>query len=213
MVDVSNYNFKFITDITVKPEESFINLYAEKDIESDNAIKSTRIMCRILYVKYKKADLNEVMNKQCQKHLTATERRALLQLLNKFEDLFDGTLGTRNTTMVDLELKDDVKLLCSRPYPVPKVHKTIKKKEFKIIASLVVPEEANESEWGATSFAQLKAKTNRVRFLSDIRNLNRQLKRKPYPMPKIHEMLLNLGGFKYATSLVLKMGYYRIHIR
>ena len=28
------------------------------------------------------------------------------------------------------------------------------------------------------------------------------------PMPKIQEMLLNIEGFKYATSLELNMGYY-----
>ena len=53
-------------------------------------------------------------------------------------------------------------------------------------------------------------KTNRVRFLNDFWNLNKQLKRKPYPMPKIHEMLLNLEGSKYDTSLDLNMGYYYI---
>ena len=31
-------------------------------------------------------------------------------------------------------------------------------------------------------------------------------------MPKISEMLLNLEGFQYATSLELNMGYYNIHI-
>ena len=31
-------------------------------------------------------------------------------------------------------------------------------------------------------------------------------------MPKIREILLNLEGFKYATSLDLNMGYYHIHI-
>ena len=61
---------------------------------------------------------------------------------------------------------------------------------------LGVIEEENDSEWGASSFAQPKAKTNSVRFLSDFRKLNRQSKRKPYPMPKIREMLLNLEGFK-----------------
>ena len=29
-------------------------------------------------------------------------------------------------------------------------------------------------------------------------------------MPKIHEMLLNLEGFQYATSLDLNMGYYHV---
>ena len=68
------------------------------------------------------------MTKKCQKYLTDTERHRLLQLLKKFEDLFDGTLGTRNITPVYLELKDDAKPVCLRPYPVPKVHKTMLKK-------------------------------------------------------------------------------------
>ena len=71
-------------------------------------------------------------------------------------------------------------------------------------------EEANESEWGAPSFTHPKAKTNRIGILSDCRNSNRQLKRKPYPMLKIQEMLLNLDGFQYAMSLDLNMSYYHI---
>ena len=74
----------------------------------------------------------------------------------------------------------------------------------------MILEEANDSERRAASFAEPKAKTNRIRFLSDFRNLNRQLKRKPYPKPKIREILLNLEGFKYATSLDLNMGYRHI---
>ena len=76
-----------------------------------------------------------------------------------------------------------------------------------------MPEEANDSEWGSPSLTQQKAKTNCVIFLSDFWNLNRQLKRKPYFKPKIHEMLLNLEGFQFATSLDLNMGYYCIHHR
>ena len=74
-------------------------------------------------------------------------------------------------------------------------------------------EEANDSEWGALSFALPKANTNSVIFLSDLQNLNRQLERKPYAMPKICEILLNPEGFQYATSLDLKMVYYHIHLR
>ena len=46
--------------------------------------------------------------------------------------------------------------------------------------------------------------------LGDFRNLNKQLKRKPYTMPKINEMLLKLEGFWYAASLDLNMGHYHI---
>ena len=78
-------------------------------------------MRRILDVKYEKADLNNFMEKKCQ-HLTATERYRLLKLLKKSEDLFNGTLGTWNTTPVYLELKGDENSVRSRPYPAPRVH-------------------------------------------------------------------------------------------
>ena len=67
-------------------------------------------------------------------------------------------------------------------------------------------------EWGDPSFAQPKPKSNQVRFISDFRNLNKQLKHKPYPMPNINEMLLKLEGFQYATPLDLNMEYYYIQL-
>ena len=70
----------------------------------------------------------------------------------------------------------------------------------------------NDSEWGSPSFSQPKPKSNLVSFLSDFINLNKQLKRKPYPMPKINENLLKLEGFQYTTSLDLNMGYYHIQL-
>ena len=57
MVDVINYDFKSITDKNVKPEESFVNSYVDKCLESDSAINSTRRMRRILDAKYEKVDL------------------------------------------------------------------------------------------------------------------------------------------------------------
>ena len=48
------------------------------------------------------------MTEQCQK-LNPSEQEIPLNILNKFEDLFDGTLGTWNTAQVDLKLKDDAK--------------------------------------------------------------------------------------------------------
>jgi len=36
--------------------------------------------------------------------------------------------------------------------------------------------------------------------------------RKPYPIPNVQDMLLNLEGFRWATSLDLNMGYYHIRL-
>ena len=77
------------------------------------------------------------------------------------------------------------------------------KNEVERLFLLGVLEVVNEPEWGSPSFARAKLKLNQVRFLSDFRNLSKKLKRKPYPMPKINEMLLKREGFKYAFSLDL----------
>ena len=135
-------------------------------------------MRRIIDANYEKADLNKVMTEQCQ-HVNTPERYRLLNILKKSEYLFDGTLGMWNTTPIDLELKDDAKPVCSRTYPVPRVHEAMFRKAVYILVSLGVLEEENDSERGAPFFAQPKAKINRVRFLSDLCNFNSQLKSNP----------------------------------
>ena len=89
------------------------------------------------------------------------------------------------------ELRKGVNPICLRPYPVPKVHEKMFKKEVERSFLLLVLEIKNDSEWGDTSFVQSKPKSNQVCFLSYFRNLNKKLKRKR-SIPKINEMLLKL---------------------
>ena len=131
------------------------------------------------------------MDKQCQ-HLIPNEQEKLLNILRKFESLFNGTLGTWKNAPLYLELTDEITLVCSRPYTEPRLHEAMFRKEFKRLVNLVVLKEEEDSEWGAPSFAKPKPKTNHVRFLSDFWNLNRQLKRQPYPMPKIRDMTCSI---------------------
>ena len=70
----------------------------------------------------------------------------------------------------------------------------IKKIERLVLLRFI--ERENTLEWGSPYFTQSRPKTNRVSFLSEFRNLNKQLKHQPYTMPKINEMLLKLEGFK-----------------
>ena len=97
------------------------------------------------------------------KNLTDTEHHALLQLLKKFDDIFDCTLDTWNAIPVDLELKDDAKPMCLRPYPVSKAHETMFKKEVERIFNLGLFEESNDSNGDHL----LLHKQKRKRFVSD----------------------------------------------
>ena len=84
--------------------------------------------------------------------------------MRKFEDFFNVTLGTWNTKPVYLKLKDDSKPVLSYPYPVPRVHADMFRKEVDTLVNLGILEPANELEWGASSFAKKKLEKNEYNF-------------------------------------------------
>ena len=54
----------------------------------------------------------------------------MLKLLQKTVELFDGTLGTQKTDVLDFVLDKDANQIYLRPYAVPKVHAEIFKKDI-----------------------------------------------------------------------------------
>ena len=58
-----------------------------------------------------------------------TQRNELLKQLQKFEELFDVTLGTWKKDSVELDFKEYTKPIFSRPYTVPKLHKEMFKND------------------------------------------------------------------------------------
>jgi hypothetical protein len=109
----------------------------------------------------------------------------LFDLLDKFSDLFDGTLGKWNQDPIKLELKEGATPYHAQPFPIPKCHaETLKMEverlvEIGVLKSFIIPK-----------------KDGTVRFINNFRELNKRIKRKPYPIPNIQDMLLNLEGFQ-----------------
>ena len=111
----------------------------------------------------------------------------------------------------DVELRPDATPYHAKAYPIPQVHTATLKMEVDRLVKAGVLRQVNHSEWAAPTFI-IPKKDGSVRFISDFRELNKRIKRKPFPIPKIQDMLLKLEGFKYATSLDLNMGYYHIEL-
>ena len=145
------------------------------------------------------------------KTLDKFEKDKLLQLLHKFDHLFDGTLGNWKTEPVDLELKEDAKPAFQKYYPVPKSQERKLREEVDRLVNFGVMRKVNKSEWGSPVFV-INKPDGSLRSLADLRKVNSLIKRCPYPIPKIQDMLLKLEGFQWATSLDLNMGYYHIEL-
>ena len=162
---------------------------------------------RILDANYEKVDIDEILDDL--DHLSSDEKSLLKNVLESHPTLFGGGLGTLNINPVHLELKEGAVPYHARPFPVPQSLRHATKTEMDRLTKEKVFEKNHDSEWAAPTFVQRK-KTGDPRILTDFRRLNAQLKRKPFPLPKINDLLQRLSGFKYATALDLSMGYYHI---
>jgi len=158
----------------------------------------------ILDTKYEAADLDKVVEENT--HLTHKQKQKLHSLLTKFNDLFDGTLGKWNMGAYDIKLRPDATPYHAKPYLIPYSRLATLKVEVEHLVEAGVLRKVNRSEWGAPEFITAK-KDGSVRFISDFRELNKRIHRKPFPIPRIQDMLLKLEGFQFVTSLDLNMGY------
>lgn len=161
----------------------------------------------ILENKYEAADLEKEV--EAMSHLTKFQKVALLAVLKNHETLFDGELGEWKGPPVDIPLKPGATPYHARAYPIPVIHLKPFKQDLDRLVEAKVLTKVNRSEWAAPSFI-IPKKDGRVRFISDFRRLNTMIKRAPYPLPHIQDMLYKLSNFSYATTLDLCMGYYHI---
>jgi hypothetical protein len=81
------------------------------------------------------------------------------------------------------------------------------------LVDIGVLEEGYSSECDCVipSFA-IPKKNGTIRVVTDIRKLNLLLKRHPFPIPKIGDMIRSMEGFTFASALDLNMGYYHIKL-
>jgi hypothetical protein len=81
---------------------------------------------------------------------------------------------------------------------VPKIHKDTIIKEVERLCELGVLERQPASEWASPSFI-IPKKDRTICFLSNLREVNKKLVRKPFPTPKISTVLQELERFTFAT--------------
>ena len=180
---------------------------AQEPVSTRSAAKQ---VVEMLDAKCDKADLPTIGRDNCS-HLSATDREKLLPMLLRFEPLFNGTLGDWNLPLVSFEIKENMKPYHGRPYPIPQTHKAKLMKEINRLCETGVLKWQPSSRWASPTFI-IPKKDGTVRTISDFREPNKRIVRKPYPIPKISTTLQELEGFRYATALDLNMGYYTIRL-
>jgi len=97
---------------------------------------------------------------------------------------------------------------------MPHAHHSTLKKEIDRSVSIGVLEEADGNTagpWCSPSFI-IPKKDGTVRFITDYREVNWRIARKPWPMPHTADLPQDIGRYSYASALDLSMGYYHFKL-
>ena len=161
----------------------------------------------IIKLMYSKVDIDQHVKTLTR--LTTTQQQQLATVLKQYDGMYEGQTGTLKIPPVHIELKEGAKPYATRPFPVPKAYEQLTKDECRRFEEAGIWEHTLDTEWASPSFIVPK-KTNDVRIVTDLRKLNELVKRKPYPLPKILDILQRMERFQYATAVDLRKGYYHI---
>jgi hypothetical protein len=125
--------------------------------------------------------------------------------------MFDGTLGVYPHKNVHIDIDPNAKPVHSRPYLVPQIHLKTFKMEVDHLVRKGVLASQQESEWASPSFIICK-KDGRVRWISNLHQLNKVIRCKQYPLPIITDILCKHSGYKFFTKLDISMQYYMFEL-
>ena len=144
-------------------------------------------------------------------YLSTKKEKILESLLEKYSEVFTGLLGKFKTTPAVLVVHRDAEPVHPYPFMVPVCRRDEFKNELKHLVKLGVLTKVGGSKWNSPSFLIPKTDCS-VRFLTDFRKLNKFIIRKRYPLPKILDIMQTIKGFRYASKIDLRMGYYTIEL-
>jgi hypothetical protein len=159
--------------------------------------------------KYGKVSTDDVVDQL--PHLTSNQKDDLKGLFHGLAKLFDGTLGVYPNQKFHINLIPGAKPKHSRSYAIPRIHLDAFKKEHDNLVQIKVSSPTGASEWGSPTFVTPK-KGNTIRWVSDLRELNKVVLRKQYPLPIINSILHKCNGYSFFSKLDISMQYYLLNL-
>ena len=143
-------------------------------------------------------------------HLDEAQYQELELLCSDFQDVLHGTPGCTMLTehSIPSGLSTPVRQV---PYRLPYARREWVKKEIEAMFQDGVIE-SSISDW-ASPIVLIEKKDGGIRFCVDYRKLNSVTQGDAYPMPRVDELLDQLGNSQYLTTLDLARGYWQVPVK
>ncbi|XP_075154203.1 uncharacterized protein LOC142227602 [Haematobia irritans] len=134
------------------------------------------------------------------------------KVIKRFEGRFASEakdIGRCNLVKMSIRLSTD-EPICMKPYRLPFARRSIVREIINdmINAGIIRPSTSPFS----SPIVLNEKKNGEFRMCVDYRRLNKVTIRQPFPMPIIEDIMAQLAGSKYFTTLDMKMGYHQIEV-
>ncbi len=186
-----------------------IEIQLEDDFFGMDWYDPTCYASEILDTKYEKVLVDDVIDQL--DHLNAQQKNDLKQVLNEHTKLFDGTLRVYPHKKFHIDVMPGAVPKHFRPYAIPVNHLEAFKKELIHLVKIGVSSPQGASEWASPTSITPK-KDGRVHSVSDLKELNKVVKRKQYLLPIIGDILRRRKGYKFFTKLDISIQYYTFEL-
>ena len=150
-------------------------------------------------------------------HLSIEEKNALLPIIKMSAKVFhrpDTKLSCTTNVECSIDTEDDIPTY-QKSYPYPQAYKEeVDKQITKLLEDGII--RPSRSAWNSPVWIVPKkvdaSGEKKFRLVIDYRNLNQKTISDRYPMPEISNILDQLGGNKYFTTLDLASGFHQVQM-
>ena len=143
-------------------------------------------------------------------HLEEKLRDKVVELLRKYANICDGTLGTLKGAVHRIEIVPGAKPVYQQPYRCGIERRKAEDAEVQrmLQAGVITPSNA---EW-ASPVILVPKPDGSLRFCVDYRKLNNITVRDSYPMPRMDECIDSLGSATVFSTLDCNSGYWQLPV-
>jgi hypothetical protein len=157
------------------------------------------------------SDFDNVISADNLEQLSVQQQSELLELLSEFRNVFSDKPGRTQLCTHHIELLPGAKPVFCRPYRMPPDKTKFLKEEIAKLLELGIIEEApsNGNTW-ASPVLLVPGSGNKLRLVSDMRQVNLRTVVDPYPLPLIEQLVDKVGNAKFLTKLDMVRGYWQV---
>ena len=140
--------------------------------------------------------------------LSAGQRNQLDDVVTRYSAVFCDDPG--HTDIVEHQIDTgSARPVRQKPYRIPRSQEVVQKEIQKMMDMDVIQE--SRSDW-ASPIVLVPKRDGSMRFCVDYRELNKVSKFDAYPMPRIEDVIDQLGPARFISTLDLTRGYWQVPV-